>query len=356
MEDLLTLEFAGLALWRLVAALVIVVLGFAIQGVLFDRMMRPLEQFFDETQNDVDDYILEQVHGPFAWFVRILSVYLGLRILDLPDPTLQSLDLVARTAGTILVAWVLFRIVDVLVHILEGFTSETDSEIDDQLVPVVRRIIRFFLVTVAALVVVQQWGYNVGSLIAGLGIGGLAFALAARQMLTNWFGALMIFTDRPFKVGEWVATDAGEGEIEEVGLRSTRIRTYGRNQIVVPNSEMASNAVTNKSSRDRRRICTELGLVYDTTHDQLQQILTEIRDLLDTHEQVWDGDWRAYFVEFGDSALKIEVSCFTTDPDATLWRETRQELFLAFLRIVEEAGSELAFPTQSVRVDGGAEL
>ncbi|MFB6350600.1 MAG: mechanosensitive ion channel family protein, partial [Bradymonadaceae bacterium] len=126
---------------------------------------------------------------------------------------------------------------------------------------------------------------------------------------------------------------------EEVGLRATRIRQYGREQVVVPNSEMASTAVTNTSARDRRRISAELGLVYETTHAQMHQVIDNLRSLLDEHDDVWDGDWRVFFVEFGDNA----------------WRQLRQELFLETMRIVEEAGTDFAFPTRSIHIEGDEE-
>ena len=356
LDFVMNFEVVGVDVWRLIAAIVIMVVGFAVRGFLFERLMKPFRDLLSQTETNLDNLILEKTKGPFSWFINMMAVYLGLRILDLPEKTLQSIDLVAKTVGTVLVAWMLFRVVDILVHALEGFTEDTSSEIDDQLVPVVRRILRFFLVTLTIFFIIQQWGYNVGSLLAGLGIGGLAFALAARKTLSNWFGALMIFTDRPFKVGEWVEVDEGQGTVEEVGLRSTRIRTYGRNQIVVPNSELMSMSVINKSVRDRRRIKADIRLVYDTGYETMNRVLGEIRTLLDEHDDVWDGDWRAYFVEFEQDALRIEVSCFTTDPDVTLWRETRQHLFLEIIRIVEEAGAEFAFPTRSVRFDDATDL
>lgn len=352
LDYLLSVELLGLDLWQIVAAIGIMVLGLAIQGLLFNRLVAPLREAFAATDTKLDGLFLKKTRRPFNWLVRLLALYLGAWILDLPDSADRAVDLAAITFGTLLVAWLLFRAIDVLIHALETHTNQTDSEIDDQLVPIVRRILRFALVTIAILAVIQQWGYNVGSLLAGLGIGGLAFALAARNMLSNWFGSLMIFTDRPFQIGEWVETDFGTGAIEEVGLRSTRIRTYDRKQVVVPNSEITSTAVTNLSARDHRQIHAELGLVYGTTHAQLTQILADIRTLLDEHDEVWDGDWRVFFVEFGDDALIVELSCFTEDPDITDWRELRQELFLEIMCIVEENESDFAFPTRSVHIEG----
>lgn len=344
----------GFDAWRLVLAAVIIAVGFGARTYLFRKLVAPFRAVFERTETPLDDLVLEKTRRPFSWLVWMVATYFALRMLNFPNHVNQGIDLVAKTLGIFLVAWVLFRVVDVGIFALKQFTEETESKVDKQLVPVLRRILRLCLVLFAVLVAIQQWGYNVSSLIAGLGIGGLAFALAARSMLSNWFGALMIFTDRPFEIGQWVETEYGTGEVEEVGLRSTRIRPYGRERVVVPNSDMASGAVTNLSVHDRREITAELDLVYSTSHAQMLEILEEIRSLLAEHEAIFDEDWRAFFTDFGDHALRLEVSCFTEDPDLGHWRAVRQELYLEFMRIVEEAGTEFAYPTQSIVLENAA--
>ncbi|MFB6350601.1 MAG: mechanosensitive ion channel family protein, partial [Bradymonadaceae bacterium] len=240
------IELLGLDLWQIAAAATVIVVGIALQGLLFDRLIRPLHGAFEDTQSSLDELLIEKLHNPFNWLVRLLAVYLGLRILDLPASTVEWIDLGAATLATVFVAWMLFRGIDLMVQVLDEFTTETEAQIDDQLVPVVRRILRFCLVTVAILAIIQQWGYNVGSLLAGLGIGGLAFALAARNMLSNWFGALMIFTDRPFQIGDWVVVDDREGVVTDVTMFNTRLRTYDNEDVLIPNDEVAKSNIVNR--------------------------------------------------------------------------------------------------------------
>lgn len=352
LETFFQYQIGAFYAWRAAAALALLLVAVIFHTVLYTRLFSPLENLLKRTETEADDYLAKTSRAPVAWLTYIVAIYLGVRILGLPESTTDTVGVVSRSVGTIVAAWLVFRVLDVGVHFLDNYTEETEATIDDQLVPVVRRISRILLVIIAGLLIVQQWGYDVSTMIAGLGIGGLGFALAARNMLSNWFGALMIFTDRPFEVGEWVETDFGEGTVEEVGLRSTRIRTYDRERLIIPNSEVASTAITNSSPVDRRHVEEEIGLVYETTHEQLTEVLEGVRDLLERHESVADEDWRVFFVGFGESALNIEISYFNADPDWRAMRQTREKIFLEIFEIVERAGTEFAYPTRSIQLEG----
>jgi len=351
LETFFQYQFWGFHAWRAAAAAALLVAAAIFHTVLYTRLFKPLQKLLLHTDTEVDEYLAETSKAPIAWLTYIVAIYLGVRVLDLPETTAETVGVVARSVGTIIAAWLVFRVLDVGIHFLDDYTEDTEATIDDQLVPVVRRISSILLVIVAGLLIVQQWGYNISTLIAGLGIGGLGFALAARNMLSNWFGALMIFTDRPFEIGEWIETDFGEGTVEEVGLRSTRIRMYGRERLIIPNSEVASTAITNSSAVDRRRVKEEIGLIYETTYEQLTEVLEGTRDLLDSHEAVLDEDWRVFFVGFSESSLEIEISYFNADPDWTAMRQTRETIFLEIIEIVEEAGTEFAYPTRSLHLE-----
>lgn len=350
LDYLLEFEVLGMDLWRVAAAAVVIMVGFALQGVLIDKLTKPIALIFERTETNLDNLLLEKLQSPLRWLVRLLAVYLGLVLFDLPLGAQQGVDLLFTTLGTLLVAWGAFRMVDVLVHAFDRFAEGTESEIDNQLVPVTRRILRFILVIIAGLLVVQQWGYDATSLIAGLGIGGLAFALAAKQMLSNWFGAVMIFTDRPFQVGDWVSSSHGEGIIEEVGLRSTRIRTFDKTLITVPNSDLTGVPVENKSQMPARRISATLRLDYDTSHDQMMEILDNIEAALEGNDRIQEGG-RANFDGFTEDALEISIWCFADTTDGMEWRRIRQQLWLEVMKIVEEAGTDFAYPTQTVKLE-----
>ena len=207
------------------------------------------------------------------------------------------------------------------------------------------------IVVVAILMIVQLWGYDVTSLLAGLGLGGLAFALAAQKTLANLFGSIMIFTDRPFKLGDWIQIKHGEGVVEDIGLRSTKIRTFANTLISVPNADVADVPIENYSMMTKRRIRATIGLTYSTPPATVDRIVERIREHLAQNEAIDQGFWAVNFVEFGASSLDIMLYCFTITTDWKPFMDHRQALFLTIMRIVNEEGSSFAFPSQSLYME-----
>ena len=205
--------------------------------------------------------------------------------------------------------------------------------------------------------IIQNLGYSVSSLLAGLGLGGLAFALAAKDSLANMFGSVTIFTDRPFQIGDWVKTPAVEGVVEDVGFRSTRIRTFEKTLVTIPNSKIANDTIENMDARPIRRIMMTVGVTYATSADQMEQAVEAIREILKTHPHVDQGYWLVYFTGFGASSLDIFIYCFA---DTKVWADyldVRQSVNLLVMRKLNELGLEIAFPSQTVylrREDGAA--
>ncbi len=348
LDELLTFRLMSIPVWRYVVALLVVLLGFFTRTTLLERLFRPLEAIANRTQSQVDDTMLNAARRPLGWIINVLALYLGLLILRLPEGLGAGMELLLRTSGTILVAWLLFNAVEAVMVVLDGFTRRTESELDDHLVPLVRKLMRVVIIIITVLMIIQQWGYDVTSLIAGLGLGGLAFALAAQNTLSNLFGSVMIFTDRPFKIGDWVQSKNGEGVVEEIGLRSTRVRTFANTLITIPNADMASTAVENHSKMTKRRIMTTIGVVYGTTPEQVERIVTRIRALLRDSETIDQGFHMVNFTGFGTSSLDILIYCFTKSTVWTEFMQARQELFFEVMKIVREEGSSFALPSQSL--------
>jgi MscS family membrane protein len=351
LDDVLAIDFLDIAVWRLAASVGLIALGFALRGYLLEKLLTPIRLIVDKTETRFDEKLLASVRAPLGWLVNVVAFYFAALVLNPPDALMKVVSLLLQTVGTVLVAWLLWRSINIAVRVLDTRAEGTESQMDDQLVPVVRRVLRFVLFVIVGIAIIQQWGYDVTSLLAGLGIGGLAVALAAQNTLSNWFGALMIFTDRPFQVGDIVKGDFGEGVVEEVGLRSTKVRTYEKTLITVPNAKISGDAVENFSARPVRRIRAELGLVYGTTEEQMRQIIEEIGALFAEHEQIEPETWVVHFTEFGDSALMVLVQCYALTTDYDEWSQLRQDLYLRIIGIVHEAGSDFAFPSQSIYVE-----
>lgn len=350
-ELLMELQLSAIPLWRYATGLGCILLGLIFRGFIVRQVTRPLRLLFKQSDAEFDESILDGLRAPLSWLEMIAAIWLGLIFLDLPAGLESKLGTIFVTLATFLGAWLIFRFIDVGVAALDSYAEDTEATMDDQLVPVVRRALRVIVILLTGVLIIQHLGYNVTSLVAGLGIGGLAVALAAREMLSNWFGSLMIFTDRPFQVGDWVKTKHGEGTVAEVGMRSTRIQTFDKTMITVPNSDVANSAIENLQNRPNWRVNNTVGLVYSTTHDQLQYVLSEFDTYLRDHQMVDTETVRVHFSGFLDSSLEITFAAFFHTDDIAVWRDLRQEVFLKLMEIVEEAGTEFAFPSRSVYIE-----
>jgi MscS family membrane protein len=218
-------------------------------------------------------------------------------------------------------------------------------------VPLVGRIVKALVIIIMGIAVLSAMGYPVASLIAGLGVGGLAVALAAQKTVENLFGSLSIAVDQPFRPGDFVKVEDFVGTVETVGLRSTRIRTLDRTVITLPNGKLADMRLETFATRDRMRLHAVLGLVYGTTAEQVRKVMRGIEDVLRAHPKIWPEALPVRFRALGAYALEIEVMCWFQTPDWNEFTLIRSEILLSFMDVVEKAGTAFAFPTQTLHVE-----
>jgi MscS family membrane protein len=217
------------------------------------------------------------------------------------------------------------------------------------------QVARMTIIVILLVLVLRELGFDVSGIVTGLGVGGLAFALAAKDTLANWFGALMIFTDHPFDIGHWIKTSTLEGVVEEIGMRSTRVRTFAKTVVSVPNSALANDVVENLSRMPMRRVYFTLGVTYATTPAMMRESVARIEEILKKHPQVDQELIMVKFTDFGDSSLNILIYYFTT---TTKWAEfltIRGEINLAIMEALGEIGVSVAFPSRSIYFDKGGE-
>ena len=211
--------------------------------------------------------------------------------------------------------------------------------------------IKLVLMTMGFVVIVQEWGYDFTGFLASLGLGGLAFALAAKDTAANLFGSLVIFSDKPFDVGDWIQTPSVEGTVESIGIRSTRVRTFAKALVAVPNATLANSPITNWSRMNMRRIKMTIGLTYSTSSTQMQSILDQTRTMLQNDPDINQKTILINFTDFQDSALGIFCYFFT---NTTNWQEylmVRERINLCIMKIVEDNKAGFAFPSQSVYIE-----
>ncbi|MDQ6964622.1 MAG: mechanosensitive ion channel family protein, partial [Mariprofundales bacterium] len=263
-------------------------------------------------------------------------------------PLIAPLFLVGRATTVIIGGWFIWRMIGAMATYFQARARETDSPLDDQLIPFVAKTMRLLLIVTGILMVAQNLGYSVSGLIASLGIGGIAVAMAARDTLANVFGSIMILVDRPFTVGDWIKTSEFEGVVEEVGFRSTHIRTFGKTLVNVPNSKLANMVIDNIDARPKRRIKMRIGITYDTSTAQMEQVISGIEAILRNHNGVDQEYSLVKFDNFDDSSLSIFLYYFSA---STIWEEylqVRQEVNLQIMQLLESLEIEFAFPSRSI--------
>ncbi|MFK7847363.1 MAG: mechanosensitive ion channel family protein [Rhodothermales bacterium] len=341
----------GVPVWKLGAALGIIFLGFLSRRIIRRIFSGFIKQRAKNTKILWDDDVIELLPTPLALLVQIALWHLAVAFFELPAEPIDIRTYVFNGLNAAIVGglvWVSFALIEVFARGLTRQADGTESKLDDLLVPMLRKTIKFFIAIIAVVWVIQNLGYSVTSLIASLGIGGLALALAAQDTVSNFFGSIVVFTDRPFQVGDWVELGGIEGVIEEVGFRTTRIRQFDKVLVVLPNSMFTSTPIRNFSQRSIRRIKMTVGLTYETSSAQMQTFLEGSRQLLNDHPMIDQNFHFAHFVEFGDSSLNVQFYCFTNTAVWVEWLQGRESLMLQVMDLVESLGLEMAFPTRTV--------
>lgn len=303
------------------------------------------------TETMLDDVLLEASERPAGYLLMLIGILLTIHILQPPEkvfPIVGLLDQVGKVASILIGMWFVWRLIDGLAAYFSARARRTDSALDDQLVPFIAKTLKIFLVLTAVLVIAQNMGYSISGLIASLGIGGIAVAMAARDTIANVFGSIMILVDRPFMVGDWIRTSEFEGVVEEVGFRSTKIRTFAKTLINVPNSHLANMVIDNIDARSVRRVKMRIGLTYQTTPTQMRTAIEGIERILAEHPGV-DQDYKLVkFDEFEDSALSIFLYYFSASKVWEEYLQVRQEVNMQIMELLESLGLEFAFPSRTV--------
>lgn len=347
----------GVKAWQLTLALLLFIVSFfsrSIINVFFNGWLKRRSAL---TAVQWDDDLVELAPSPLTQAARIFLWYAAAVTMSLPQApanvrlwVLKGLEI----ALWVSLIWLLFRLIDVFSRVTERMAGRTDTLLDDQIAPMARKALKVFVAIVFVIMFVQNMGIEVGSLLASIGIGGLALALAAKDTVANFFGSILIFVDQPFQIGDIVQVSGEEGVVEEVGFRTTLIRKFDKSLLIIPNQTFTSNPITNFTRRPRRRIMFTVGLTYDTTPEQMRAFTAAVRNVLMEHEGLDQEFHAAVFESFGDSSLNVKVIAFSNTND---WIETataQETLLLRIMDIVAEQGLEIAFPTRTVHVSSGS--
>jgi MscS family membrane protein len=290
----------------------------------------------------------ETILRPLGLMAMALMWWFGLGALGLPDGALVVLSVAVKMLVSISTVWSAFRLVDMVYVLMLSRAMRTENKFDDLLVPMVSKSLKVFVVVVGAIFTADNLNIDVTSLLAGLGLGGLAFALAAKDLLGNFFGSLTVLLDRPFHIGDWVIIGDVEGSVEEVGFRSTRIRTFYNSLVTLPNSNLTTTTIDNMGARRYRRMKAMLGLTYQTPPEKIDAFCEGIRELVRLHPYMRKDFYHVYFNEYNSASLDILVYVFWETPDWNTELRERHRFLLDILRLAKQVDVDFAYPTQTL--------
>jgi MscS family membrane protein len=351
-EPLRMLGPRGLAWWQWLALPVLLVAAWTIGAILARLTRSLLVMIVRRTSISWDDLVVASIGGPLVLAWGVLATRLLLPLLALPDKAEQFAHKGLRTVLFVAFFWLLLRLVTFVGEVMNRSAWAVARPASRSLVPLGARILQVGVLAMAVVAVLADLGYPVASLVAGLGIGGLALALAGQKTVENLFGAFSLGVDQPFRVGDFINVEGlVMGTVEVIGLRSTRIRTPDRTMITIPNGKLADMRIETFASRDRIRFAHMLGLSRASTADQVRQVLAELERLLGEHPKLFPQSVIVRLKDISPSSLDVEVQAYFQTTDFTELQDIRQQLLLAFLEAVEKAGTRFALPTRAVRLE-----
>ena len=338
-----------------------IALGIVLLFVLFRKLFtkyvfRLVAKIRDEKPNDLIIQIFRSFEKPISWLFIIIGLYIAMRYFPFIEQKNPFFIKVLRSMIIFLISWGLFNLSSPTQGILLNINEKFNRKIDLILIPFISRALRVVIVAISISIIGQEFDYDVNGLVAGLGLGGLAFALAAKDAVGNLIGGIVIVTEKPFSIGDWILTSKVEGTVEDINFRSTKVRTFSQALVTVPNATLASDAITNWSRMGKRKIDFHLDVAYQSDTDQIENLIEDIKHLLRSHEGVHQDTIVVAFDQIKEHYIRILVYFFT---NTTAWEEhvrIKHQVNLSIMQLLEKEGMSLAVPLQIVSVDPDSSL
>ncbi len=323
---------------------------------LFARVvLKKLKNLAASSKTALDDKILAVLEAPLKFIFIIVGLDLATIVLSFPSEIDAIITPLIRSLLIFTIFWAIYRCVEPFSFFIDKLTLKFGAELTLALKQFFIKGLKIFIALIGLTAILNEWGINVLGLLASLSLAGAAIALAAKETLTNIFSTLTIILDKMFKPGDWIQTPDVEGVVEEIGSRATKIRTFSKGLVTVPNATLVNSAVTNWSKMTNRRIKMRIGLEYRTNREQIKQILQRIKDYLQNNTEIETDASKVvnlvYLVEFNTSSIDILLYYFTKTTNWQEWMRIREANMLEFMKIIEEAGASFAFPSQQIYVE-----
>ena len=366
MSDILNYQFGGFVLWRIVLSIIVLFLFLRFTKKFGDLIFNLTKK----TKTTVDDEVLKKIDEPIFYLVKIIGFQVAINILTLPQIYEKIANQIISTLYVIGIAWILFIVIDTLSSHLAKKIGAT-KKIRSAMLNFIIKFFKTVVIIIGVLVALSKWEYDISAFIASLGIGGLAFALAAKDTIANLFGSMVVLWDKPFEYGDWIVAGEVEGTVAEIGLRSTQIRTFANALVSVPNAKIANETITNWSKREiGRRIKFHIGVTYDSNRQDLKNAIKEIKKMLLEHKEIAkdikDDENLLYSTKdklgkkdtlivnldnFSPSSIDILVYCFTKTTNWFKWLEIKEDIMFKIMEILEKNHLEFAFPSTTVYME-----
>ncbi len=333
--------------WKWIGLAIAIVAGFLLKSLAkkFFAKLKKAPWARARAVGFILHFLETSVETPLAWIVTCLFWHASMDSLSLPPGMTKYLGILVQLVLSLNLIILVYRAVEAAGRVLVDYTQSTPNPLDDQLAPMATKVMKVFVVIFGVLIALQNFGLNVMSVLAGLGLGGLALALAAQDTAANLFGSITIVADRPFQIGDLIRVGDTEGTVEDIGFRSTRIRTLYNSVVTIPNSTIAKEKIDNMSARSLIRIRHTIGLTYDARVDQLQAYMQSLQQYLMNHPDVTKENIIVKFVNMGDFSLQILVQFFISYGAALREREIQEEFLFYAMKTAEAMKLEFAFPT-----------
>lgn len=347
-EVFFSTRFLEIDLWQWIGLPLGAVLAYFIAWPIAAVGASTARRLARRTRTELDDLLLTLAAQPLRWLIALALFSAGSRLLRLSVPVREVLASAQIAAAAVLVSWLLMRLTDGVAEVLRRRLEAGARPAAVAILPLATKTVKGAMIAFAGIAMLHAFHVNVAGLLAGLGIGGLAVALAAQKSVENLFGGVTLIADQPVRVGDFGKFGDAVGTIEDVGLRSTRIRTLDRTVVTIPNAQFSQTPIENFAVRDRIWLKATLNLRYETAPDQLRYVLAGLRKLLASHPKVHPVPARVRFAGFGASSLDLEIFAYVLTQDFDEFLAVREDVFLRMMDVVQEAGTGFAFPSQTV--------
>lgn len=341
--------------WIDIGIAVIIAAAIFLLRKIFTKYIFKMILVFANKASHLLQNLLLAFEKPIHFFIGVLGIYLALLYLPIPSENLHFIHQVFRSIIVAVIGWGFFNFASTTSQLYNKIALKMEDGKDSMLIPFLSRIIRFVIVALTLTIIAFEFGYDVNGFIAGLGLGGLAFALAAQDTISNFFGGVIIVTERPFKKGDWIATPTVEGIVEDISFRSTKIRAFEDSIVVVPNNTIAHEPITNWSAMTKRLINFTVEIDKSTPREKVEKVVQDIEQMLRHDEDIHQELIIVNFNQLKDYSYEIYLYFFSKTTAWVEWTKVKQKINMEILRILDDNQVELAYPTQSLYVENGEE-